>query len=161
MPIANLGSKHITAAQITAFDTALDACINTLTPVTQNLTDDERSKYGSINENNKLLTNGVQDYSTTQPSLKSPDVDWTEFNADYADRKFADTRADKVLTLLRLLTDFKIVHDFDNYHDALTDYNYTRYKSTTNTPGFTEKANYLKQFFPNTGGSGTTSEPTK
>lgn len=151
MPISNLGSKHITAAQITAFDTALDTLITLATAFTQNLTDDERSRYGSIQERNKLLANGVQDYSATQPTLRSPDVDWTEFNADYNDRKFADTRADKIKTLHRMITDFKIVHDYDNYQDALTDYDYTKYKSGTNTPGFTEKQTYLKQFFPNTG----------
>ena len=159
MPIANLGTKHITAAQITAFDTALDALITIATAVTQNLTEEERSKYGSIQERNKLLANGVQDYSTTQPTLRSPDVDWTEFNADFADRKFADTRADKINTLLRMITDFKIVHDYDNYQDALTDYDYTKYKSGTNTPGYSEKHNYLKQFFPNTGGGGTSATP--
>lgn len=160
MPIQNLGNKHITAAQITSFDTALDSMITLMTGLTQNLSEEERTKFGSINEHNKLFANAVQDYSTTQPTLRSPDVDWTEFNADYADRKFADTRADKIATLLRMVTDFKIVHDYDNYQDSLTDYNYTKYKSSTNAPGFTEKQNYFKQFFPNTGGGSTTTPTT-
>jgi hypothetical protein len=46
-----------------------------------------------------------------------------------------------------MLEDFKIVHDYDNYQDSLTDYRFTQYKSSTNVPGFTEKADYLKQFF--------------
>ena len=155
MPIANLGTKHITAAQITAFDTALDQLITILNTVSQNLTDEERMRFSKINEKNKLLANAVYDHFLSQPDLKSPDVDWTEFTADYNDRKFADTRADKLTRVLRLITDFKIVHDYDNYQDALTDYDYTKYKSGTNATGYSEKHAYLKQFFPNTGGSNT------
>jgi hypothetical protein len=161
MPIGNLGSKHITPAQITAFDTALDQLISIATSVSQNLTEEERSKFGSIQERNKLLANGVQDFSVTQPDLRSPDVDWVEFAADYNDRKFADTRADKITRLMRLITDFKIVHDYDNYQAALTDYDFCKYKSNTNTPGFTEKYNYLKQFFANTGGGTVTPSTEK
>jgi hypothetical protein len=153
MPINNLGKKHITAAQITDFDKALADLLAIATNITTNLTDEERSRFGSINEKNKLFVNGVLDYATTQADLKSPDVDWTEFQADYDDRKFADTRADKIENLLRMLTDFKIVHDYDNYQDSLTDYDYTKYKASTSAPGYTEKQAYLRQFFPNTGGS--------
>ena len=155
MPINNLGKKHITAAQITDFDKALADLLAIATNITTNLTDEERSRFGSINEKNKLFVNGILDYATTQPDLKSPDVDWTEFQADYDDRKFADTRADKIENLLRMLTDFKIVHDYDNYQDSLTDYDYTKYKASTSAPGYTEKQAYLRQFFPNTGGSNT------
>ena len=155
MPINNLGKKHITAAQITDFDKALADLLAITTTITTNLMDEERSRFGSINEKNKLFVNGVLDYATTQPDLKSPDVDWTEFQADYDDRKFADTRADKIENLLRMLTDFKIVHDYDNYQDSLTDYDYTKYKASTSAPGYTEKQAYLRQFFPNTGGSNT------
>ncbi len=155
MPINNLGKKHITAAQITDFDKALADLLAITTTITTNLMDEERSRFGSINEKNKLFVNGVLDYATTQPDLKSPDVDWTEFQADCDDRKFADTRADKIENLLRMLTDFKIVHDYDNYQDSLTDYDYTKYKASTSAPGYTEKQAYLRQFFPNTGGSNT------
>lgn len=155
MPINNLGKKHITAAQITDFDKALADLLAIVTDITTNLTDEERSRFGSINEKNKLFVNGVLDYATTQPDLKSPDVDWTEFQADYDDRKFADTRADKIENLLRMLTDFKIVHDYDNYQDSLTDYDYTKYKASTSALGYNEKQAYLRQFFPNTGGSNT------
>lgn len=151
MPLNNLGKTHITATQIADFDKALDDLITIATAITQNLTDEERGRYGSINEKNKLLVNGIMDFHKNQPNLQSSDIDWAEFEADYADRQFADTRADKIQSLMRLITDFKIVHDYDNYHDALTDYDYTKYKAGTNTPGFSEKQNYLKQFFPNTG----------
>ena len=151
MPIKNLGVNHITATQITDFDKTLDD----LTAITQNLTDEERTRFGSINERNKLFVNGVQDFAVNQPDLKSPDVDWTEFEKDYDDRKFADTRADRLENVLRMLTDFKIIHDYDNYQNALTDYDYTKYKINTDVAGFSEQLNYLKQFFANTGGGNT------
>ena len=152
MPFNNLGVTHLTAAQTNEFDKALDILIEIATGATQSLTDEERTRYGSINEKNKLLANAVQDYSITQPDLRSPDVNWVEYEKDYADRKFADTRGKRLEQLTRLLSDFKIVHDYDNYQAALTDYDYTKYKSGTSTPGFSEKGADLKQFFPNTGG---------
>ncbi len=161
MPISNLGFKHITPQQIADFDAALNTLITIAGSVTQNLTAEERGKYGSIQEKNKAFANAVHDLSETQPELRTPDIDWVEFEADYADRKFADTRADRISTLMRMITDFKIVHDYDNFQDSLTDYDYSKYKSTTNTPGFTEKVNYLKQFFTNTGGSSTAPAPAE
>ena len=155
MPIDNLGVKHITTAQITEFDASLDRLIEIGNEITQSFSDEERTRYGSINEKNKLLANSVQDYATNQPDLRSPDVNWVEFNADYADRKFADTRLNKLAQAARLISDFKIAHDYDNYHAALTDYDYTKYKAGAGVPGFTEKAADLKQFFPNTGGGST------
>ncbi len=154
MPIDNFGKKHITSAQITQFDAALDTIINVLQTVTQNLTEEDRQRFGSVNEQNKLVVNSVRDYQQTQPVLASPDVNWPEFLLDFADRQFADARANRLQTAMRMLTDFKIVHDFDNYQDSLTDYAYAKYKSDTNTPGFTEKYKDIKQFFPNTGGGG-------
>jgi hypothetical protein len=155
MSIENLGKKHMTPEQSKAFDEALDKLTAIITPVTQNLSTDERIKFGSVNELNKLFVNSVRDHRSTQPALSSGDVDWEEFELDYADRVFADTRMNKLATLQRMLSDFKIVHDYDNYQNSLVDYDYAAYKSGTNTPGFAEKHKKLKQFFPNTGAGGS------
>jgi hypothetical protein len=156
MAIENLGRKHITPAQIVAFDAALDSLYAIAVAITQNLSDEDRLRYGSIQEQNKLLANGVQDWSNVQPTLRSPDLDWVEFNADYGDRKFGDTRIDRMMNVVRMLTDYKIVHDYDNYQDALIDYRHAKYKAETNVPGYTEKVAYLKQFFQNSGNSNNT-----
>jgi hypothetical protein len=152
MPLTNLGRLHLTVAQKTAIDTALTSIETQLLTVTQNLSAEERIKFGSVNETNKLFVNKDREYFQTQPNLASADVDWTEFEADFQDRTFADTRLDRIATIVRMFSDFKIVHDFDNYQDALTDYDFSKYKAGTKTPGFTEKVEELKQFFPNTGG---------
>lgn len=156
MALNNLGRLHLTAAQKTAIDGALSTIETNLLAVTQNLSSEERQRFGSINETNKLFVNKDREYYTTQPSLASADVDWVEFEADFQDRTFADTRLDRMTTLMRMLSDFKIVHDFDNYQDALTDYDYSKYKAGTKTPGYTEKVDELKQFFPNSVGTTTT-----
>jgi len=153
MSIENMGRKHITPALIASIDGALNTLETSLLAITNNFSNEDRKKYGSIAEKNKLLANAVQDWSNNQPTLKSPDVDWAEYEADYADRKFADARIHRFETLLRMLTDFKIAHDYDNYHDAIIDYRHAQYKCLTHTPGYAEKVDYLKQFFPATGKS--------
>ena len=55
MPIDNLGTKHIDPTDIAAFDAALDILIDIAKKITMNLTEEERSKYGSIQERNKLF----------------------------------------------------------------------------------------------------------
>ncbi len=161
MPIQNLGFKHLTAVQKTAIDNALNTIETTILAVTENLSDPERKLFGSVNEQNKLLVNKGNDYHVNQPSLQSPDVDWTEFDADFADRQFADTRLNRIESITKLFSDFKIVHDYDNYQDVLTDYKYSQYKAESNTPGFVTKVADLKQFFPRsgTGGSDTPNTP--
>lgn len=155
MSIHNLGRLHFTAAQKTAIDAALTVLETQLLPVTLNLSTEDRTKFGSVKEINKLFVNKDRDYFMNQPNLASPDVDWVEFEADYQDRVFADTRLDRIATITRLFSDFKIAHDYDNYQDGLTDYDYSKYKAGTKTPGFTEKVEELKQFFPNTNGGGS------
>lgn len=153
MALNNLGVNHLTDAQKQVIDAALSTIESNLLTVTQNLSAEERQKFGSINETNKLFVNKDREYFLTQPNLASPDVDWIEFEADYQDRTFADTRLDRLANLTRMLSDFKIVHDYDNYQDGLTDYDYCKYKASTKTSGYTEKVEELKQFFPNTGSS--------
>ena len=89
MSLNNLGVYHITPAQKQAIDDALVSIEANLTSVTQNLSNDDRQKFGSINETNKLLVNKCREFQQTQSSLASPDVDWVEFEADFQDRLFA------------------------------------------------------------------------
>ena len=121
------------------------------------LTEEERVKYGSINEQNKLLVNKVRDYQQTSPALSSPDVNWAEFESDFEARAFLDTRAARLSSIAYQMQSTKILHDNDNYQDALNDYAYAQYKKGANEPGYTEKVAEIKQFFPR---SGTVTPPT-
>ena len=117
------------------------------------LSPDERRRYGSVNEQNKLLVNKVLDYRTAAPQLSSPDVDWTEFASDYEMRAFFETTAARLHSLASQLESGKIQHDHDNYQDALDDYGYTQYKAGASVPGAAEKVAALKVFFSRTGAS--------
>ena len=122
------------------------------------LTEQERVKYGSINEQNKLLVNRVADYRTNSPALSSPDVDWTEFTSDYEARKFLENCIDRLSSLVRKMQSTKILHDNDNYQDALDDYAYAKYKRGSGNPDYGEKSSELGQFFPRS--SSEKNEPT-
>ena len=122
------------------------------------LTEEERVKYGSINEQNKLLVNKVRDYQQTSPALSSPDVNWAEFESDFEARAFLDTRAARLSSIAYQMQSTKILHDNDNYQDALNDYAYAQYKKGANEPGYTEKVAEIKQFF-NRSGTGVPPTP--
>lgn len=139
----------ITAAVATAEQLVAAGKLNPLNP-------EERRRYGSVNEQNKLLINKVRDYRTTAPQLSSPDVDWTEFASDYEMRAFFETMADRLQSLASQLESGKIQHDHDNYQDALDDYAFTQYKAGASAPGAAEKVTALKGFFNR---SGSTNPP--
>jgi hypothetical protein len=115
------------------------------------LTEQERSRHGSVNEQNKLLINKTHDIHENQPNLGSPDVDWEEFESDYVSRGFLESMADRLLRLAHQLQSTKILHDSDNYQDALNDYAHAQYKKGAGEPGYAEKVAELKQFFARTG----------
>lgn len=50
MPLENLNGLHYTVAEKTAVTTALTSIENSLTAKFKNLSPEERTKYGSVNE---------------------------------------------------------------------------------------------------------------
>ncbi|SMO58730.1 hypothetical protein [Solitalea koreensis] len=151
MPLNDLMNQHFTAVEMSVIDGALNTIQNTLQAKCRNLSPEERVQLGSINEQNKLLVNKVRDYNIAQPAMRSPDVNWVEFEADWQDRSFLDTRLDRINMLAEMMMDTKILHDSDNYQHALLDYKYTKYKADTDAGGFKTKCEDIKQLFPNTG----------
>ena len=156
MPINELGGSHYTPQEEADLVAALTVIETIVLRHAPNFNDKERREYGSINEQNKLLANKVMDYYEASPQLASPDVDWVEFVADYKTRRITEKAMIRLNDILYLFGSIKISHDYDNYHAALDDYDYTKYKSRTKTAGFTEKAKALKDFFPHTGGNTNT-----
>ncbi|MCT4603043.1 MAG: hypothetical protein N4A59_09115 [Marinifilum sp.] len=148
--IKNLNANHLSAKQIESANTSLGDLETTLTVTLSNLSSDERRKYGSISEQNKLFVNKVNDYAINQPTLKSPDVDWDEFTKDFNSRTFLEGIIARLENLLTGVKNAKILHDHDNYQAALDDYAYTNYKVGTSALGYESKQNELKQFFSRT-----------
>ena len=163
MPFHDVVQAHFQTDELAAFDQALDALDQAVENKKRNLTPDERKKYGSINEANKLFVNKVYDYCKVQSALCSPDVDWSEFAADYQDRTYLETRINRIRSILETLENAKILHDYDNFQNSLVDYSYTQYKKDTDAGGYMTKYNELKQFFPRTGtnGNGSTTPPAE
>ena len=153
MPFENLNSIHYLAAEKTAVTTSLTALETALAAKMKNLNGEERQKYGSINEQNKLIVNKVKDYRVSQPGLSSPDVDWAEFQTDFDSRDFLQATIARLQSLIDGLNNNKILHDFDNYQAALTDYEFSKYKASTKSAGYEGKVDAIAQFF--TGGNST------
>jgi hypothetical protein len=156
MPFENLNSVHYTDLEKTVAANTLTALETELGHKFRNLTADERKKYGSINEQNKLIVNKALDYRNNQPNLSSADVDWDEFQRDFDSRSFIQDTIARLQNIIDGLTNNKILHDFDNYQAALTDYGYSQYKAGTSAPGYENKVAEMAQFFNRTG----TSAPT-
>lgn len=150
MAITNLNNAHLDNQQVADAKAALSVLKNALSSININLTAEDRRKYGSINEQNKLFVNKVYDYNKNLPSLAAPEVDWQEFNNDYSSRQLIEGLIARLESLTTRLSNAKILHDYDNFQAALTDYAYTTYKAATSEAGFETKRNDLKQFFVKT-----------
>jgi hypothetical protein len=158
MSITNLNNIHLTTVQTTTATTALATLETALAVVNINLSAEDRQRYGSINEQNKLLVNKTMDYHNSQPALQTPHVNWTEFANDYASRNNMENMIARLESLTTRLKNAKILHDYDNYQAALADYAYTNFMAGTGTTGYETKMNELKQFFIRT--TASTSPPT-
>lgn len=157
MPFENLNNNHYSAEEKASVFEIITTLEETLSAKFKNLSAEERKKYGSINEQNKLIVNKALDYRNSQPSLSSNDVDWDEFQNDYNSRAFINATISRLQNLIDGLNNNKILHDYDNYQAALTDYGYSQYKASTKAAGFETKVNEMAQFFNRTG---TTPTPT-
>ena len=158
MSFTNFDSRHFSAAEKTAVNTALASIELAVSTKLANLSPSERQQYGSVNEQNKLIINKVKTFNDTQPALSSPDVDWAEFNSDFDTREFLQTAVIRLQSLIDGLGNAKILHDYDNYQASLTDYDFAKYKASTSAVGFQTKVSELAQFF--TGGARPPAEPT-
>ena len=157
MAISNLNNVHLKEEDVTTALNALTDLETALETIKINLSAEDRQKYGSINEQNKLLVNKVRDYNNNEKTLSSPDVNWEEFALDYTSRQNYEGIIARLESLTNSLKNAKILHDYDNYQAALVDYDFTSYKAGTASPGFETKRTELKQFFTRT--SKTTETP--
>lgn len=158
MPFQDMINNHIPDPDKAQFGTLVGQIEALLQPYLRNLSPEENEKIGVISEKNKLFVNKDKDYHVSQPALDSPDVAWTEFDADFASRQFYELGALRLSALVQAMTETRRLHDYDNYHNALIDYDYAKYKDRTSPGlGYDTKVAELGQFFE--GGGSTTPEP--
>ena len=147
MPFNNFESRHFTTDEENQINETLSGLENALANKLANLSPQERIQFGSVKEHNKLIVNKVKEFSDTQPGLRSPDVDWEEFNHDFQSRAFLESLLNRLANLQTGLNNAKILHDFDNYKASLLDYDYSKYKNSTSQAGYEDKVSGLAQFF--------------
>ena len=150
MSISNLNNVHLNDTQIHAIKQAVVALDNAMQLLQVNLTPEDRNRYGRVNEQNKLFINKIYDYIMNNPDLCSSDVNWEEFKQDYKSRAFLEQLINDLESLITRAKNAKILHDFDNYQDALEDYAYTSFRARSKTVGYEDKHRELKQFFQKT-----------
>lgn len=158
MSFTNFDNRHFDDTEKLAVNTALASIELAFSEKVANLSATERQQYGSVNEQNKLIINKVKGFNDSQSTLSSPDIVWSEFNDDFDTREFLQNAIQRLQSLMDGLGNAKILHDYDNYQAALTDYEYSKYKASTDATGFQTKVAELAQFF--TGGSRPTSSGT-
>lgn len=147
MALSNLNNFHLATSEVTEVNHLLTNLEDTLAGIKTTLTADDRQKYGSINEQNKLFVNKVYDYHKNVPNLRTMQVDWAEFENDYNSRANLEGIINRLESLLVKLKNAKTLHDYDNFQAALVDYAYTNFMVGTGAEGFETKRNELKQFF--------------
>ncbi|MWB96319.1 hypothetical protein GON26_18305 [Flavobacterium sp. GA093] len=151
MSLKNLSPSPYTPTEKTAALNHLEAIEATLSDKFKTLSSADRLKFGSVHEQNKLLINKVRDLRDSQPVLCCPDIDWNKFLEDIESREFLQNYIMRLENLLINLKNNKILHDYDNYQAALTDYDYAKFKKNSNNFGYESKVIELAQFFNRTG----------
>jgi len=155
MPLKDLIQNQLTQPDIEKIKESVANILTVLTGKTVNLTPEERQKYGSINEQNKLFVNKVNDVHSSHPQFDTAKVNWAEFTSDFAIRKELENIISQLQSIVEQLDDTKILHDNDNYQQALSQYGYISYLAGENEPGTTTIKEEMAQFFNRTGTSVT------
>lgn len=151
MAITNLNNNHLTGQNLGEALDALTILETALSALNTTLTAEDRQRYGSINEQNKLFVNKVLDYNQSQPALSSTQIDWAEYGADYTSRQNLEGIIGRLEALITRVRNAKTLHDYDNFQAALIEYGYTNFMAGMGAPGFENKQSELKQFFPRSG----------
>ena len=73
--VKNLNSRHLSEESAKKAMESIKALEKDFADILVNISGDERRRYGSISEQNKLLVNKVYDFLKNHPELGSPDVD--------------------------------------------------------------------------------------
>jgi hypothetical protein len=80
MPIDNLGKSHLSTEIVKQITEAMDLIESLVGPLTVNLHNKDKSGLCKVAEHNKLLIIKTNDYAISSPEMRSPDVDWEEFD---------------------------------------------------------------------------------
>lgn len=154
MSLKNLIQNQLSLADVDSILRLLDDIQPIILGKMANLTPEQRQKYGSINEQNKLMVKKVYEIHNSHPQFDSARVNWAEFSADFAIRGILEKIIIRLQSLVEQFVDTKILHDNDNYKQALDQYSYISYLASQNEPGITTVKEAIARFFNRTGTGG-------
>ncbi|MBN2596396.1 hypothetical protein GQR60_18580 [Labilibaculum sp. A4] len=137
-----------TAEELTENNAHLDALLAFAGKSAPQLSSEDRTNYGSINETNKLLVNKAKSFMDQHPDLVPQFVNIDEFERDYSARETIEEMIQKLDLIKRKLSDTKILLDHDNYQDTMAFYRSIRYYAAEQQQGAIPIYEELKQFFP-------------
>jgi len=114
MPFINFDSRHFSATEQAAIDNAFQVLKELLKSKIAILTAEERQRYLSISEQNRMLVNKVKEYNDSDKvAPQSNDEDWHEILEAYHSRNFLNMLTIQLSEILRGLDNAKILHDSD------------------------------------------------
>ena len=151
MAIDNLISVEFTDQELTRLGNALNEIAQVFSGKVINLTTEERKQYGSIGDKNKVFVDKCKAYMEQNIDTLPKTIDKHEFDKDYKARQQMEEPLRKLLQLAEMLSDTKILLDFDNYNGSLSYYRYVKFLATQNTPGITSIYEDLRQHFQSMG----------
>ena len=156
----NLGNLHISTSDMQLIDGHLTDLEQLFDRYLKVLSADERLRYSSVNEKNKLIINKVYDILRDYPQHIPADIDRAEFERDYNTRQYLERKIARLQALAKNLDDVKILHDYDNLQDSLGVYDFLQYLEKRQIPGIAELVAEMRQFFARPRNTATPTEPT-
>ena len=147
MAIDNMISVEFTDQELTKLGNALNEVMQLLSGKVVNLSPDERMQYGSIADKNKVFVDKCKAYMEQDPTTVPNTLNKHEFDKDYKARQQMEEPLRMVLRIAEMLSDTKILLDFDNYNGSISYYRYVKFLATQNTPGITSVYEDLRQHF--------------
>lgn len=144
MALDNLIEVEFTAEEIRELEECMTKMENILKKKTINLSNEERQQYGRIGEKNKLLVDKCKTYMELNPTSVPPTLDKAEFDKDYKARTQIDPMSKRISYISTMLSDIKIMLDYDNYNAAVGYYRYVKFLASQNAPGMTAVYEDLK-----------------
>ena len=147
MALDNYISVSFTEAELSTLDAALAQIQSVLDGKTINLSPEQKKQYGSINEENKVLVNKVNDTEANFPEHHPYFLDKAEFDRDFAARQIMESRAEILQSLTEQFVDTKTLLDFDNMNYSVAYYRYMKALSQQEVPGTTSIYENLRQVY--------------
>lgn len=147
---SSITDKIVGAHKTTIEDllTNLEGAVNPNAPV---LDTEGRRKYGIGGGNViRLLIDDVATLAKTQPQLCSTLIDWNEFNTDNMASNTLKEWISRLNAIVYKLESAKMMHDYDNYNDAIDQYAHLQYLSRNNVQGANEAYSQLRSHFKKT-----------